>query len=151
MFVRPRFEPATSRTAVQCSTNWANRSVVGRLSVEPTYSSIHQTILRTPWNEWTHETLSIFFSQKKCQRDIAMQIRGVVFPSMKCDLSHDWASEVVIFLFQTRGKGLKKQWMNHTNNLGLERRSFFCVNSWMLEKSLALRNALKQKTGVSRR
>ena len=27
MLVRPRFEPATSRTAVRCSTNWANRSV----------------------------------------------------------------------------------------------------------------------------
>ena len=28
MLVRSRFEPATSRTAVRCSTNWANRSTV---------------------------------------------------------------------------------------------------------------------------
>jgi len=65
-----------------------------------------------------------------------MQFRVVVFPSMKHKLSHDWASAFVnFFLFPTRGKLLIKQWMNHTNSLCLERRSFFCVNSWVLEKS----------------
>ena len=35
VLVRPRFEPASSRTAVGCSTNWANRSAVLSFSFWP--------------------------------------------------------------------------------------------------------------------
>ena len=69
--------------------------MVGRLSVEPTNVDIPNDIVDAPRDS---RGCQYSLLKRNINRDTAMQIRVVVFPSMKYKLSHDCASAFVIFL-----------------------------------------------------
>ena len=63
LLVRSRFEPATSRTAVRCSTNWANR--LTSYHVSSWISLLSKTVTKWIRFDWWKNLLTVI---TKCER-----------------------------------------------------------------------------------